>query len=69
MTLVVMAYARAMSTWALAVVFRPLFSLLILGLICLPVRLTIQRWMPDSGLKRLLLKPIGKKKAAAYSGR
>jgi hypothetical protein len=42
-------------TWLLAVVLKPFAALVLFGLICLPARLAVQRWMPDGRLKRLLL--------------
>jgi hypothetical protein len=42
----------------LAAFLRPFLLLLVLGLICLPVRLAVKRWMPDGKLKRLLLSPV-----------
>ena len=39
----------------LAMALRPFLLLLVLGCICLPARMAIQRWMPDGKLKRLLL--------------
>lgn len=49
-------------TWALAVIFRPIAALILFGLICLPFRIAVQKWMPNNGFKRLLLTPIGRKK-------
>jgi len=51
-------------TWMLAVIFRPLAALILFGLICLPFRIAVQKWMPNNGLKKLLLTPIGRKKPA-----
>ena len=48
--------------WLVAVVLRPLIFLIVLGLICLPVRLAVQRWLPEGKLKRLLLVQVGPKK-------
>jgi hypothetical protein len=47
-------------TWLLAVVFRPLAALVLFGLICLPARMAVQRWMPQGRLKSLLLLRVGK---------
>ena len=47
-------------SWLLAVVLKPIGSLVLFGLICLPARIAVQKWMPDGKLKRLLLKPISK---------
>lgn len=49
-------------TWMLAVIFRPIAALILFGLICLPFRMAVQRWLPNNGFKRLLLTPIGRKK-------
>ena len=49
-------------TWMLAVIFRPIAALILFGLICLPFRIVVQKWMPNNGLKKLLLTPIGRKK-------
>jgi hypothetical protein len=51
--------------WLIAVVLRPLAALVLFGLICLPARLAVQRWMPPGVLKRLLLKQVGRKRVAA----
>lgn len=53
----------------LAVIFRPVAALILLGLICLPVRLACQKWLPEGKLKRLLLHPIGSKKATLNPNR
>jgi hypothetical protein len=42
-------------SWLLAIALRPFVALLLFGLICLPARLAVQRWMRDGRLKRLLL--------------
>lgn len=47
-------------SWLLAVVLKPLGSLVLFGLICLPARLAVQRWMPEGRTKRLLLKRVAK---------
>ncbi len=49
-------------TWLLAVVLKPLAALILFGLICLPARLAVQRWVPNGPVKRLLLKEIGQRK-------
>ena len=54
-------------TWLLAVILRPVAALIMLGLICLPVRLAVQHWMPAGRLKSLLLKPVGPKQPARHS--
>ncbi len=40
---------------ALAAFLRPLVFLLVAALVLIPVRLAIQRWMPEGRLKRILL--------------
>lgn len=42
-------------TWLLAVVLKPIAAMILFGLICLPARLAVQRWMPPGRLKTLLL--------------
>lgn len=42
--------------WAL--IIRPIVFLVVFGLICLPIRFAIRRYMRDGKLKRLLLRPI-----------
>lgn len=44
-----------MSTVAIALILKPLGALILFGLICLPIRLAVQRWMPECWLKRALL--------------
>ena len=45
-----------------AMILRPFVALIVLGLICLPIRLLIQKF-PDGKVKRFLLLPIGKRGA------
>ena len=47
--------------WLLALVLKPFAALVMFGLICLPARLAVQRWMPDGWVKRLLLREIVRK--------
>ena len=47
-------------TWVIAVVLRPFAALVLFGLICLPARLAVQKWMPDGRTKRLLLLRVGR---------
>lgn len=49
-----------MSSYLITLILKPLIFLLVLGCICLPARLAVQRWVPDGKLKRFLLTPIGK---------
>jgi len=51
-----------MGTWLVAVILRPLIILVVLGLICLPVRMAAKRWLPEGRIKSILLKPVGPKK-------
>jgi hypothetical protein len=51
--------------WVLAVIFRPVLGLILLGLVCLPVRLAVKRWLPEGAFKRFLLTPIGRQKPRA----
>ncbi len=44
-------------TWLTAVFFRQFVALIVVGLICLPIRLLVQRYMADGPLKRFLLRP------------
>lgn len=36
-------------------ILRPLAALILFGLICLPVRLAVQKWLPPGRLRSLLL--------------
>lgn len=40
---------------AIAMLLKPFVALVILGLICLPARLAVMRWIPEGRLKRILL--------------
>lgn len=42
-------------SWSLAIILRPLFLLVVVGLILVPARLAVQRHMRDGRLKRFLL--------------
>ncbi len=44
--------------WFLALALKPLAALILFGLIALPGRIAVQKWMPEGRLKRLLLKRI-----------
>jgi hypothetical protein len=52
-------YSCAME-WLYALVLKPFVVLVIFGLVCLPVRLLVQRKMRDGKLKRFLLRPISR---------
>jgi hypothetical protein len=43
----------------IAAATRAVLLLIVLGLICLPARLAVQRFMKEGKLKRLLLRPVG----------
>lgn len=45
-------------TWVLAAIFRPVLALILFGLICLPIRLAFQRWMPPGKVKDFLLRDL-----------
>ena len=45
-------------SFALALIVKPIASLILFGLICLPARLAVQKWVPEGRVKRLLLKRI-----------
>jgi hypothetical protein len=47
-----------MKTWQLAVLLRPLGSLILFGCIALPGRILVQKYMKDGKLKRFLLMRI-----------
>jgi hypothetical protein len=53
-------------TWVLAVAMKSVFGLILFGLICLPARLAVQKYMPDGRLKRLLLTRISSEKPPGY---
>lgn len=40
---------------------KPFITLVVLGLICLPIRLAVERRLPDGRLKRLLLLRLTKR--------
>jgi hypothetical protein len=46
--------------WALALLLKPFIALVVLGLICLPIRIAIRNKMRDGKLKRFLLRPISR---------
>lgn len=45
-------------SWLLAQLLKPFALLLLLGGICLPARMAVQRWLKDGKLKRLLLREL-----------
>ena len=44
-----------MEPWLIALLVKPLVALVVIGGIALPIRLAVQKWMPDGKLKRFLL--------------
>ena len=44
----------------IAVVLRPIAALILFGLILLPAKYAVQKWMPEGKLKRLLLTQVAK---------
>lgn len=44
-----------MEPWIWAIVLKPIVALVVIGGIATPIRVAVQKWMPDSKLKRLLL--------------
>jgi hypothetical protein len=51
-------YLFGVEPWLWSLLLKPFVALIVFGLICLPVRLLVHRWMKDGKLKRLLLGPI-----------
>ncbi len=51
--------------WLIAVVAKPLGALVLFGLICLPARLAVKRWVPEGRVKRLLLTELRKQPSGA----
>lgn len=47
-----------MASLSIALLLRPFAALVLFGLICLPVRLAVVRWVPDGKVKRVLLTPV-----------
>jgi hypothetical protein len=41
-----------------AIVLKPLGALVFFGLVLLPIRLAVQKWMPEGKLKKLLLRRV-----------
>ena len=52
------------SLWLAGVILKPFAALVLFGLICLPARLAVQRWVPDGRVKRLLLQRVGRRRRA-----
>ena len=49
-----------MTSVMIAMILRPFAALVLFGLICLPIRLAVQKWLPEGRLKRILLFRIKK---------
>lgn len=44
-----------METWQWAALLRPLFLLILFGLVVIPIEVAFIRWFPDGRIKRFLL--------------
>lgn len=51
-------YKEGMQSYHWAIVLKPIFALIIFGLVLLPIRLAVQKWWPDGRLKKLLLRRV-----------
>lgn len=47
-----------MASLSIALLLRPFAALVLFGLICLPARLAVVRWVPEGKVKRVLLTPV-----------
>ncbi len=47
-----------MEGWELGILLKPFLALVVFGLVALPIRLAVQRWMPESKTKRALLRHV-----------
>jgi hypothetical protein len=47
-----------MQPWLIALLIKPFVALIVFGLICLPIRILVEKKLKDGKLKKLLLKPI-----------
>ena len=54
-------YDLAMSSFTLAMLLRPIAALILFGLILLPIRMAVIRWLPPGRIKSILLLPVGRK--------
>lgn len=52
-----------MASLSIALLLRPFAALVVFGLILLPIRLAVVRYVPESRFKRLLLVPVQRKQA------
>lgn len=46
--------------WQLSLLLKPFILLVLFGLICLPARMAVRKWMKEGKLKRILLFTISK---------
>jgi hypothetical protein len=53
-------YSWRMEPWLIALILKPFAALVLFGLICLPIRIAVRRWLPEGRLKRILLRPISR---------
>jgi hypothetical protein len=49
-----------MDGWQIALLLKPFLLLILFGLICLPARFAVIKWMPECRLKRILLFTVSK---------
>lgn len=47
-----------MDAWEWATLLKPLLALVFLALVCIPVRMAAERWLPPGKLRRLLLRRL-----------
>lgn len=47
-------------SFAIAMLLRPFAALVLFGLVLLPIRLAVMRWLPEGKVKRVLLLRVGK---------
>lgn len=50
-----------MGSLAIALLLRPFAALVLFGLVLLPIRFAVIRWMPAGRMKSILLLPVGRK--------
>lgn len=58
-----------MFTVSIALLLRPFVALFVLGLVCLPARMAVKRWVPEGRLKSVLLSPVGSKESRGCNRR
>lgn len=54
------AYHVRVTSLSIALLLRPFVALVLFGLVLLPIRLGVKRYMPEGRVKRLLLLPVRK---------